>query len=191
MSNAATIEDLLEERAIQRVITLYFHGIDRRDEPTLRDVFWPDANLVYGIFNGTATQFIDFLMPWFKEIQLGPTLHTGTNVLIVREGNKAVVEHAYNAYHSCRDPKTGKYNDVVVAGRYTDEFEKRQGVWRISYRRVLSDWFREYPDTGDWNIGTFGNNYDAGGIGKPGPDDDPRFAQALDRWRAKERKLTG
>ena len=34
--------------------------------------------------------------------------------------------------------------------------EKRGGEWRILHRVVTVDWFREYPDSADWQRGVFG-----------------------------------
>jgi hypothetical protein len=41
----------------------------------------------------------------------------------------------------------GKPSDLFFAGRYVDEFECREGDWRIVKRRELVDWIRNDPPT--------------------------------------------
>jgi hypothetical protein len=57
----------------------------------------------------------------------------------------------------------GAKSDVIGAGRYLDPFEKRGDEWRILKRLVVTDWFRQYPDSADWSQGMLGIMIDPGG----------------------------
>ena len=59
-------------------------------------------------------------------------------------------------------PDGGK-SDVIGAGRYLDRFEKRGDEWRIARRDVVTDWFRQYPDSADWSQGMLGIMIEPGG----------------------------
>jgi hypothetical protein len=52
---------------------------------------------------------------------------------------------------------------VVATGRYVDNFERRGDEWRIIRRLVITDWFRQYPDSADWSKGMLGLMIDPGG----------------------------
>jgi hypothetical protein len=40
--------------------------------------------------------------------------------------------------------------EMILAGRYLDRFEKRSGVWKIAYRKMVNDWCRTQPAADDW-----------------------------------------
>jgi hypothetical protein len=93
-------------------------------------------------------------------------------VLIDIDGNHARVE-SYALAHHRRDTTPHKVGIDFVAGvRYVDDFEQRDGEWRISTRVVVVDWTRtdELSDRG-W---TRPAHY-----AQPGCEDDPVFATDL------------
>jgi SnoaL-like domain len=55
------LELLLAERAIQRVLTSYSHGVDRYDFELVRSCYWPDGTDDHGSFVGGVDDFITFL----------------------------------------------------------------------------------------------------------------------------------
>jgi hypothetical protein len=62
----------------------------------------------------------------------------------------------------------GRKVDVIGSGRYLDRFERRGDEWRIAERLVMTDWFRQYPDSADWSKGLMGQRLD---LGTRYPDD--------------------
>ncbi len=167
---APTVSQLKEEwadrEAIRDCILRYARGIDRVDEAMLRSAYWPDAIDEHaGLYSGPATAFIDRAV---RDLPGGDdTMHIVANILIRIEGPAAKAESYYYAIH--RSKGDGPARDTIGAGRYLDRFEKRGGEWRIAHRVVAIDWFREYPDAGDWTKGPFGLG-DAG-RGKKGSED--------------------
>lgn len=93
-------------------------------------------------------------------------MHFVTNPLIRIDGNTAAVESYVYAIHSGMEIE-GEERDLIVSARYLDRFERRGDEWRIAARVVAIDWFREYPDSADWEVGPFGMGDAARGRAKP------------------------
>lgn len=142
MMIAATMETalrrLVDKDEIKDVLFTYCRGIDRCDEALLRSVYHPGATDDHGLFAGTAEAFVDWLLPVLQGF--AATQHTLGNILIALDGDRAHVESYYNAFHRVPEPSGDR--DVIVAGRYVDDFERRAGVWKIRARQVLCDWTR-------------------------------------------------
>jgi hypothetical protein len=49
----------------------------------------------------------------------------------------------FHAYHKV--PVQDGFEDVIIAGRYLDRYEKRDGMWKIVYRSEVVDWSRTTP----------------------------------------------
>jgi 3-phenylpropionate/cinnamic acid dioxygenase small subunit len=61
--------------------------------------------------------------------------HLCTNSIIDVEGNFAAVSSDFVKVNRVEDGTASRY-DIVVAGRYEDRFERREGHWRIASRKV-------------------------------------------------------
>ena len=159
------VAELADREAIRDCLYRYCRGVDRCDEDVLRGVYWEDAHDDHCLFAGGREALIAWLMPLLRARET--TAHTIGNVLVRLRGAQADVEATFEGYHVIRQ------GDAVCAnlqgGRYLDRFEKRGDEWRIARRKVVVDWFREFPDAGDWNRGPQGQ----AGIARGGrfPDD--------------------
>ena len=71
--------------------------------------------------------------------------HMIGNVLIEIEGDEAFGEVYFHAYHKVAAPSGEGFEDLVIAGRYIDRYEKRGGEWRFAYRSERNDWSRTTP----------------------------------------------
>lgn len=172
------IEVLEAESAIRNCLHLYCRGIDRRVPEIVHQVFWDDATVEYGMFAGTALEFADSISGWFEAGGVGNTAHLIGNVTIALDGAIAYTEAYLHAHHRLTNAD-GVHHDSVFGGRYHDRFECRDGRWRIAFRRLVFDWFRDYPDTGDWDIGSMGVNRANATIGAPGTDNLPELNSVL------------
>ena len=86
------------------------------------------------------------------------THHSITNVHISfsDDGKRASTEANFVAYHLIEAghdegfaiPTYGKATDWIVAGRYLDEMELRDGQWLIVKRLGVHDWERYDPANG-------------------------------------------
>jgi hypothetical protein len=146
-------DELADREAIRDVLACYCRASDRADEDMLRAIYWPDAHDTHLEFSGNAEEFIAYSLPILRAMRYN--MHMIGNILISPiKNNRADVETYFQGYHSIEFE--GVRRDAFAAGRYLDNFEKRGDEWRIKKRFVTVDWFRDYPDTGDWERGPFG-----------------------------------
>ena len=136
-----TIDELIAKQDIYELIARYMRGLDRLDADLLRSVFHEDGWCEYGICNAPPFEFVDFAMGALKDHEANQ--HMIGNVLIDVEGDQAYGEVYFNAYHKVK-AESG-FNDLTIAGRYLDRYERRDGVWKIAYRSEVADWSRTEP----------------------------------------------
>lgn len=155
--------ELADREAIRECLYRYARGVDRLDADMVRSAYWPDAVDTHLDFKGNVEEFIAWSFPIMGTMD--QTQHFVANVLITIRGDQADVESYFYGYH--RINWEGK-KDVLGSGRYIDRFEKRNDEWRVIERLVLTDWFRQYPDSADWEQGLMGQRLD---IGSRKPED--------------------
>jgi hypothetical protein len=146
----------LEDReAIREIIALYAHAIDRRRWQLMDRLFHPDAMFGFGPIEGDWRAFVDqaraIIDPCIAtQHQLGQTLigFTGSDAAACETYMTAM--HVVPAGYSRPDvfPDRGVTYAAIIAGRYVDRFEKRDGSWRIARRQGLYDW-REFRAIGE------------------------------------------
>jgi ketosteroid isomerase-like protein len=163
------LSELADREAIRECLYRYSRGVDRLDADMVRSAYWPDAVDTHLSFKGNAEEFIAWAFPIMSTMD--QTMHMIGNVLMTVRGDTADVESYFYGYHRVNMPH-GKA-DVIGSGRYIDKFEKRGDEWRIVERLVMTDWFREYPDSADWAQGMLGMAIDIGGR-KP---EDPSYTR--------------
>jgi len=151
--------ELADREAIRECLYRYARGVDRLDADMLRTAYWPEAIDKHLEFRGNIEEFIAWAFPVMGAMD--QTMHMIGNVLIAIHGDMADAESYFYGYH--RITLEGSKRDVIGAGRYLDRFEKRGDEWRIIERLVLTDWFRQYPDSADWEAGLLGLRVDIGG----------------------------
>jgi len=153
---------LIDRAQIQDLIALYCRAIDRRDEAILRSLYHEDAieDRGEGIFHGRAHDWISQTMPVLPVFEI--TQHAITNCLIDIEGDSATGETYFHAYHRFGEPPETTADEkleiewpaagteMILAGRYLDRFERRDGGWKIAYRKMVCDWCRTQPVLDDW-----------------------------------------
>lgn len=135
-------------------------AIDRRDAELLASLFHSDATDDHGMFAGTATDFIAFVMPLLATMK--QTQHVLGQTLVELDGNRAASETYFVAHHTLAGPD----GDIlmIAAGRYLDRFERRDGTWKIAHRHAVYDWNCAVPSTdsfdranpGTWAYGVAG-----------------------------------
>lgn len=139
MDNA--VAELLAKQAIYELSCCYSRGLDRLDKQLLRSVFFDDAWCEYGFINGSPDQFIDYAVTALTGHEANQ--HMIGNALIEVEGAEAFGEIYFHAYHKVQLEDT--YHDIIIAGRYLDRYEQRDGVWKMAYRSERVDWSRTEP----------------------------------------------
>lgn len=131
-------EQYLAKQEIYELSCKYMRGLDRLDRELLLSVFADDAWCDYGFIKGSATEFVSFAITALADHEANQ--HMIGNVLIDIEGDEAFGEVYFNAYHKV--PGETGFDDVTIAGRYLDRYEKRDGAWKFVYRSERVDWSR-------------------------------------------------
>ena len=131
------IQEILDKESIRDLVHIYCRASDRHDHELMRTLYHEDAHDDHGsFFKGKAMEFIDLL----PEIQksMGILHHNVTTHNIHLKGNKAEGETYILAFHQVLTDD--QQFDVLIGGRYFDEYEKRNGIWKFSSRAVDADW---------------------------------------------------
>lgn len=135
------LQNLLAKQAIYELSCIYMRGLDRTDADLLESVFFPDAYCEYGFINGSASVFIDYAVNALKGHHANQ--HMIGNTLIDVQGQEAFGEVYFNAYHKVKVEDA--FEDILIAGRYLDRYELRNGEWKIAYRSERVDWSHSRP----------------------------------------------
>lgn len=135
------IVELLDREAIRDCLYRYCRGVDRADEAALRGAYWPDATDQHGPYSGPVEGFFQWAGKIFKSD--ARNVHMVGNILIEFAGpTEAVVETYFLALQ--RGPgNADRVRQFLIAGRYCDLFQKRDGEWRVARRMVVYDWVDE------------------------------------------------
>lgn len=141
------VQALIDQKEIETTVFNLARGIDRVDETMVRAVFHADASLDYGpgIFQGPVAEYIPWLMSFLQQVK--SSHHMIGNLRADVRGDDAFAESYVTAHHRLEKP-TGR-EDLFLAGRYLDRFERRPsgpaGAWKIVHRKFVLDWVRTEP----------------------------------------------
>lgn len=140
---------------IKQVIYAYAENIDRRDIAGLKEeCFHTDARYQY-TDEGEALTLDDFFNSFGRLIQgFKQTQHYLTNISIRLDGDKAKTQAYLIAHHTQPAgaehmppllPDIGKDYGIFIGARYVDQFERRDGVWKIAHRTIHFEWESKIP----------------------------------------------
>lgn len=133
----AAIDELLAKEALRDLAMRYSRAIDRRDMELLRSVYHADAVDEHGtVFKGTVDEFIAAQSTLMADFEI--TAHHIANMSYRIDGDRADGELYFTAYHRTRGEAP---QNIIVHGRYLDNYERRQGVWKIANRWLAWDSF--------------------------------------------------
>ncbi|HEY8122097.1 MAG TPA: nuclear transport factor 2 family protein [Myxococcota bacterium] len=145
MTNDSRLSQWLDKLEIHELVMKLARGIDRCDAALIASVFWPDATDDHGIFTGSASEFVAWVIPVLRGMER--TQHAIANVLVDVRGDRGFSESYFSAYH--RVVEAGAERDMFAAGRYLDRCERRSGEWRIAHRQTVYDWTMNQPASDD------------------------------------------
>jgi len=165
---SAALRAVVDKQQILELVHAYCRACDRHDFEKVRALYHPDAIDDHGtFFKGSAMDYVDRLPEISANMEI--LHHNITTANIMLDGDYAEGEIYGLAFHKARTD-SGPI-DVMVGTRFLDKYERRNGVWKFSYRSHALDWVTvtepsavrlDYP----WFTGSR--------AGKPGPDD-PSF----------------
>ncbi len=148
---SARLEEAADKIEIMELSATYMRGLDRLDGEIQRTVFWEDAFLSYGIYEGGPEGFVDYCQNALKTH--ASNHHFLGQIQIELAGDEAYGEVYYQAYHRVTN-EAGEPRDLFISGRYVDRYERRDGIWKIAYRSELVDWVREDAAADSWFTGS-------------------------------------
>ena len=140
---ARRIDEIESRNAMRDLVSNYCHGFDRRDWDCFigiwhEDAVW-DIGPLFGEFHGhegiqKAVQ--EILYPVWRESH-----HLTTNLCITFVDD----DHA-NGISNVDCMGANPDDEVQMVGAtYLDQFERRQGVWKIAHRAVEIHYFNSMP----------------------------------------------
>ena len=134
------VEELAAKQAITEVLHRYCHAVDQIDAELGSRIWHPGGSAHYeGVFEGTGEGFMEWVLESMRSTE--SRSHLLTNVLIHVDGDQAKSESYVHAFRRM----DGK--DVIVYGRYSDTWSRRDAEWRIDDRRYRRDVLRIVPAT--------------------------------------------
>jgi len=143
----SAVEALIAKQAITEVVYRYCRGVDRFDRDLVRDCYWPEATDEHGSFSGTRDEYISWLfermLPRYSWSQ-----HFVANVLIDQldlvAGRAKCESYGQSRHHRpAPTPEATRPEHNLISGfRYVDDFERRDGEWRILRRICPLEWAR-------------------------------------------------
>ncbi|MFV0276695.1 MAG: nuclear transport factor 2 family protein [Parahaliea sp.] len=136
----AQIDEALARLAIHDLLMAYARGVDRADVELLASIFLPESTVISGAFNGAGQDFAREITAFVSQ-NMDHSFHSIANEWVQVAGSRAVGE-AYVIAHVTADG-----TDTITGGRYIDEFECREGVWKISSHTFVADWNMSQPST--------------------------------------------
>ncbi|TNE66151.1 MAG: nuclear transport factor 2 family protein [Alphaproteobacteria bacterium] len=146
------VQELLDKKAIEEVLVRYCRGADRGDADLIAGAYHADAIEDHGgTFLGKASDYIAMLR---KVLPTAPRMsHAITNMLIELEDDSHATSECYIMTFSRRGEGTADGYDSLTMARLIDKFEKRDGQWKISHRRLAWEWNHEMPLRETWGRG--------------------------------------
>jgi len=136
------LDEISARLEIQQLLYRYCRGVDRGDKSILASVYHEGAQDDHGGFKGAGADFAVWIV---DEMDKAHTIgqHHITNMLIEVAGDTARGESYFLAYHPAAVPDgDGQEGLALAGGRYLDVFERRDGRWAITDRRVVIDFTR-------------------------------------------------
>ncbi|TCR70444.1 nuclear transport factor 2 family protein [Bosea sp. BK604] len=135
-----TVEQLVAEAQIRKLIHTYPRGLDRLDRDILLSIAHPEATVKFApMFDGSWTAFVDWLMHAHDRMLFNN--HRITNTLIEVRGDHAVSETSSTATLLVKRDD-GDIEDRTVHSRYLDRWRRDDGRWALSHRDTIRDFRR-------------------------------------------------
>lgn len=139
--NDARLARAADEIELRGIAMRYARAIDRRDRELLLSCYHPDATDEHGtLFSGDARAYADWQPEVMRPFEV--TAHYIMNTSYRVAGERAQGEIYFVAFHRTLPPAP---REIVVGGRYLDDYERRAGEWRIARRMLVWDFSREQP----------------------------------------------
>jgi 3-phenylpropionate/cinnamic acid dioxygenase small subunit len=145
----AAVALLLDEREITAVLHRRARATDQRDLESALSCYHDDATENHEGFDGPIREYLATTSPVFVGgSDIAVNFHQLGNVEIQVDGDTARCQ----SYFLCAITEGAgeAARDYVNAGRYLDDFERRNAVWRIKHRACVYEWSHGAAITDRW-----------------------------------------
>jgi hypothetical protein len=143
MSDDPRLTAFLDKAELHELAMRYARAIDRDDRELLLSVYHPDGIDEHGaLFRGGPVAYADWVEPRLAGLEV--TAHYIVNTSYSLHGDQAEGELYFIAYHRTLPPDS---RDLLIGGRYLDQYERRGGPWKIRERTIAWDWVRRADTT--------------------------------------------
>jgi hypothetical protein len=150
IDTSATLAELKDRAEIRDAVVLNARGVDRCDREDILASFHPGAFIDYTVFSGSPEEFCDWVLPlhleWFVwTTHLIPNQLIRFNADLTHAVGETLVQATlrFEKYGELYDLHGGRATSPPASaadfGRYFDESEPRDGVWRMTARRAIID----------------------------------------------------
>lgn len=156
---------MLARDELHALVTAYCRAVDRADYAALRDLYHPEATDAHGEFSaGGVEQFITQLQAAQPYVRVSQHNITTTNFEI--DGEAARGEIYCLVFHTFAGSEHDI--DVLIGGRYLDEYRRHDDRWKFHRRTIVADWAYQ----NDPSLVNFSHPSTRGARrGQPGQDD--------------------
>jgi SnoaL-like domain len=133
LNDEADLQRMSAERQIYNTVVRYCRGIDRHDRDLVLSCYHPGAIDNHGVYIGNAIGFVDesVELAWRTYEVL---FHYIGNHLVDFVSDDLAHSEAYVIAHHVRSRQASEARLDLVYGRYVDDFERRDGAWKIANR---------------------------------------------------------
>jgi hypothetical protein len=138
VDQSALLEELKARTEISEAVTRYARGCDRCDRDSVLAAFHPGAFVDYTVFSGSPEEFCDWMIPMHLNAYVWTT-HLIVNHLIEFDATRSRAAGEVYVQATLRFEKDGELYDLHGMGRYFDQYEPRDGVWKMTSRRTVVD----------------------------------------------------
>lgn len=140
----ATLETLLDERAIRNVIQILGRAEDRADIELFRSCWWPEAKQI-----ANAEENVDQMCERIDRTRAAQhTQHFLGNPIVEVHGETAFAE-CHGIFFGWRN-EDGVRKERVMHLRYMIQLSKRGGEWKIAQRNNILDYATDGDAGGVW-----------------------------------------
>lgn len=136
-----TLQELIDERDIERVLAGFARILDSKDYSALSEVYTEDVTFDYGGGEQQGLAAIVELSRHHLDV-CATTQHLLGSICIDVDGDKAFSRSYVQARHQGLGDKAHLFFDTN--GEYTDWWERRDMGWRITRREAK--WFAQVGD---------------------------------------------
>jgi hypothetical protein len=138
----ATVRELKDRQDILDCLVRESRGRDRHDVEMIASCYWPEGSDEHGPKPVPALDYPEVANAQHVD-HFSANSHSLTNHTCDLQGDVAYCETYVVGGLLARDEKTC----IIAPGRYLDQMERRNGEWRILYRRTIVDMMVEGPAT--------------------------------------------